>query len=593
MKNKTLILCIFLIVSLLAVSCGKSGDSPAGKDAKTKKMEKKMDAIKDHLAIDKVKAQIAKLAPVPITYDDSGLSDNQKKALKLIVKAAMNMDRIFLRQVYGRNGRIINTLREGIKAKKPGYGQLLKYFRINFGPFDRLDHHHPFINLKSKKPAGAAYYPVNMTKKEFEDHIKANPGDEAAFTSNFTIIRRNKEKKLIAVPYSVAYKKLLEPTAKLLKKAAQLIENPTLKKYLNSRADAFASNDYYQSDVDWVLLKDHDIEVVIGPYEVYEDELFGYKAAFECFITLVDRKESAKLGMLAKYLDDMERNLPIEDKHKNFKRGKSSPIVVANEVFTAGDTKAGVQTTAFNLPNDERVRENIGSKKVMLKNILRAKFEKTWTPIAKEVLNESDLALASFDAFFNIILMHEIAHGLGPGNIEKNGKKTSVGKELKELYSVIEEAKADILGLYNCQFMVDKGVYPKELEKNLYATFLGGIFRSVRFGTGEAHGGSNAIQLNYIMEKGGFTFDEATTRFAVNNKKIRQAVKELAQEVLIIEALGDYDRAKALIDKYRNVSPQLQKALDKVAHVPVDIKPEFAVLKIIKKEAAKKKTKKK
>ena len=570
---------LVLIFSLLFVSCGKSGEEevkmPTEEAKKVEQVKQGQGIIKDYENIETVKAQMAKMAPVQIDFDASGLTENQKKALDLMVKAAQYMDKIFLRQVYAKNEVLAEELG---KTENPDYAVLKDYFTINFGPFDRLVHNKPFINLGENKPAGANFYPADMTKEEFEAHIQGNPGEEKAFTSEFTVITR-KEGKLAAVPYSEAYKDLLEPAAKLLKEAAELIENPTLKKYLNSRADAFLTNDYYQSDIDWVLLKDHDIEIVIGPYEVYEDELFGYKASFETFITLVDKEESKKLATLGTYLDDMEKNSPVEDQYKNFKRGKQSPIVVTNEVFTAGDTKAGVQTIAFNLPNDERVRESTGSKKVMLKNVCQAKFEKTWMPIAKETLAEADLALTSFDVFFNHILMHEISHGLGPGLIEKDGQETSVNKELKELYSVIEETKADILGIYNLQFMIDKGVFPAEMQKNVYPTYLGGIFRSVRFGVNAAHGGSNAIQMSYIMEKGGFVFDEETARFSVNLEKIKDAVKQLAHDILMIEALGDYDKAKEMIDKYRVVSPQLQKALDKVADVPTDIRPVFAIEK--------------
>ncbi|MCP5104823.1 MAG: peptidase, partial [bacterium] len=464
------------------------------------------------------------------------------------------------------------------KTDNPDYAVLKDYFKIHVGPFDRLEHSKPFINLDEKKPKGANYYPADMTKEEFEAHIKAHPEDEEAFRKEFTLIRR-KEGKLVAIPYSEAYKDFLEPAVKLLKEAAEVTENASLKKFLNSRADAFLSNDYYQSDIDWVLLKDHKIELVIGPYEVYEDELFNYKAAFESFVTLVDAEESKKLAVLGNYLDDMERNSPVEDKYKNFKRGKRSPIFVANEVFAAGDTKAGVQTIAFNLPNDEKVRESTGSKKVMLKNICEAKFQKCLVPIDKEVIAEADVPLISFDSFFNHILMHEISHGLGPGTITVDGKETTVGKALKELYSLIEETKADILGLYNFQFMIDKGIFPKELQKNIYVTYLGGIFRSVRFGINEAHGGANAIQMNYIMEKGGFLYDEKTGRFSVNKDKIRDIVKQLSHDVLMIEALGDYDKAKAMIDKYLHLTPEVQKALEKVAHIPTDIRPVYAIEK--------------
>lgn len=565
---------IFLLIFSFFFTGYEKGEEIKGIEG-TKPTGESMGVIKNYEKIDLVKAQLAKFAPVDIAYDSAGLTQNEKKALDLMVKAAQYMDKIFLEQVYIKNRAIESEL---MKQKKPDYAILKEFFKINFGPFDRLENDKPFINLEEKKPDGANFYPMDMTKEEFETYIKAHPEDEKTFTAERTIIRR-KAGNLVAIPYAEAYKEYLEPAAKLLKEAAQYIENPSLKKYLVSRADAFASDDYYQSDVDWVLLKDHKIEIVIGPYEVYEDRLFGYKASFESFITLVDEAESKKLEIVGKYLDDMERNLPIADQYKNFSRGKTSPIMIVNEVFTGGDTKAGVQTTAFNLPNDERVRESTGSKKVMLKNIARAKFDKCWIPIVKETLDKSDLPFCSFDSYFNHVLMHEISHGLGPGNIEKNGKKTTVNKELKELYSTIEEAKADIVGLYNYQYMLDKGVFPKKEEKTIYVTYLGGIFRSVRFGIDAAHGGANAIQLNYILEKGGFSFDEANARFKLNPDKIKDAVKQLSHDILMIEALGDYNKAKDMIAKYCVVTPQLKRSLDKVIDVPVDIKPVYAIEK--------------
>jgi hypothetical protein len=563
------------VISLLLFSCGKRAEKPETKKEELAVTKVESDIIKDYENIEVVKKQSAKFVPVDIMYDSSVLKDNEKKALQLIVKAAQCMDKIFLSQVYSKNAVILKALKEN---GNPDYKVLKKFFKINFGPFDRLLDHEPFINLAEKKPDGANFYPEDITKEEFKKWLKDHPEDEANFTSSFFVIRRD-EGKLTAIPYSQFYKDLLEKAAKLLKEAAGLLENPSLKKYLNSRADAFLSNDYYQSDMDWMDLKGHKIEMVIGPYEVYEDKLFGYKAAFEAFITLVDLEESKKLKVLSGYVAEMEKNLPFDDKYKNFKRGESSPVMVVNEVFTGGDTKAGVQTIAFNLPNDERVREAKGCKKVMLKNICRAKFDKIWIPIAQKVLAEEEMSLASFDSYFNHILMHEFSHGLGPGNIVKEGKKTTVNKELQELYSVIEEAKADILGIWNLKFMIDKGVFPKELAKSMYATYLGGIFRSIRFGIGEAHGGGNAIQINYILEKGGFIFDEESGRFSVNREKIEDVIKQLAVDILMLQVEGDYAKAKAMIEKYVVISPPLQRAIDAVADVPVDIKPIYAIEK--------------
>jgi hypothetical protein len=585
-KNLHFMLIFFLVVALVTViNCGRK-EQPKQKEAsKMKKAEKEVPVIKNFEDIKTVKKQIAKLARVKITCDPSTLNDNEKKALLLMVKAAQRMDRIFLRQVYNKNEQIRKELLKKRKENEE-YRILWRYFNINFGPFDRLAVNKPFINRDENKSKGANFYPPDMTKEEFEAHIKENPDDEKVFTSNFTRIRREKG-KLVAVPYSQAYEKLLKAAAKLLKAAAQLINNPSLKKYLNSRAEAFSSDDYYQSDIDWVDLKDHKIELVIGPYEVYEDRLFGYKAAFEAFVTLVDKEETAKIAKISLYVGELEKNLPMDDIYKKtLKRGESSPISIANEVFAAGDTKAGIQTIAFNLPNDERVREEKGSKQVMLKNICKAKFDKCLIPITKEVLAEADKSLVSFDSFFNHILMHEISHALGPGIIEKNGKKTTVNKELKELYSVLEETKADILGMWNSQFLMDKGVLPNELEKNLYITYLGSMFRSMRFGLDQAHGGANAIEINYILEKQGFLYDEATGRFRVNPdpQKVKDAVKQLCQEILEIHALGDYDRAKQFIDKYRHISPQVEKAIAKVTHVPTDIQPVYTILKELRKK---------
>jgi hypothetical protein len=576
------VILIFILVLSLA-NCGKKEETQMTDTQKTSAVQKEgkkvPPAIQDYENINTVKAQLAKLAPVEIAYDASGLTENEQKVLKLLVKAAKYMDKIFLMQVYKKNFRILRELNQK-KKENSDYAVLQNYFKINFGPFDRLAADKPFINLKVKKPKGANFYPIRMTKEAFEAHIKANPQDEKAFTSNFTVIRK-KQDRLKAVPYSAAYKKFLEPAAKLLKEAAQLAENPSLKKYLNSRADAFSSNDYFQSDMDWMDLKGHNIEVVIGPYEVYEDKLFGYKASFEAFITLVDHRESEKWVKVASLMNEMEKNLPIDNKYKNFNRGTSSPTMIVEEVFIGGDTKAGVQTTAFNLPNDERVREAKGCKQVMMRNIAEAKFQKCWIPIVKEVLAESDLPLVSFDAYFNHVMMHEYSHGLGPGTIEKNAKKTTVNKELKEHYSTLEEAKADVLGIWNSQFMVDKNVFPKKLEKNIFVTYLGGMFRSIRFGIDTAHGGGTAIQMNYLLEKQAFLFDKQTGRFRVNpdKEKVKEGVKQLANELLEIQALGDYERAGQFITKYKNISPEVEQALGKIKNVPIDILPVYAIEK--------------
>lgn len=550
-----------LALSILILSCSEKQNQTA-----------------EESQVEKLKQKIAKFVPVEITYDENLLSEREKVVLEKLYQASKLIDTIFLDQVYSKNHEIKNEL---MKKTDEASKLQLELFNIMFGPFDRLENDETFIQGilqigTEKKPLGANFYPEDMTKEEFENWIKQNPQDEKLFTSEFTVIRRQNG-KLTAIPYSEYYKEPLTKISNLLKEAAEYADNPSLKKYLLSRADAFLSNDYYQSDMDWMDLKDHNIEVVIGPYEVYEDGLFNYKASFESFVTIKDPVESKKLEVFAKYLNDIEKNLPLDDKHKNYTRGSESPIVVANEVFTAGDTKAGVQTLAFNLPNDERVRKAKGSKKVMLKNVHEAKFEKLLKPISELVLEPELLQYVTFDAFFNHTLMHEMSHGVGPGFIKVNGKDTEVKKELKETYSIMEECKADILGMYNNIFMIEKGVYPKEMEKQVWVTFLAGAFRSMRFGIGEAHGGGNAIIYNYLLEKGAYVYNDKDQKVSVNFEKIYPALKELCNLILTIQAAGNYQGAKDLIAKYAVNSPTIETLRKKLETLPVDIKPVFEI----------------
>jgi hypothetical protein len=519
----------------------------------------------------KVEKQIDKFAPVKIRVAGGLLNAKQQKFVRELVAASEYMDKAFMRQVYSGNA----DLQKKLAALKGKDKSIYEYFEINFGPYDRLDHNKPFVDGVPEKALGANFYPTDMKKEEFANWIRKHPGDKQAFESNFTVIKRD-GKGLKAVPYSEEYRDLLVPAAEHLKKAAEYTDNASLKKYLNSRADAFLSNDYYQSDVDWVRLKDHDIEVVIGPYEVYEDEMFGYKAAFESFVTRVDPAESKRLAKVVEFLDDLEKNLPLEAKYRGVGRNLTSPIVVAQEIYTAGDAKRGVQTLAFNLPNDEKVRKEEGSKKVLLKNVQDAKFKKILRPIAGQVLDADDAKSVDFEAFFAHTLLHEVSHGIGPGEIVKNGRRTTVGKELKELYSTIEEAKADVLGAYNVVYLIDKGLYPKGFDKVVWPTYLAGIFRSVRFGIGEAHGGGNAIQFSYLADKGAIKYDDATGKFSIAKDKIASTMKDLARELLMIEAKGDYAAAKAFIEKYKKMPGDMKSAVAKLDSVPVDIRPQFA-----------------
>jgi len=542
--------------------------------------EKKTEKNKDAEDITMLKEKIAKFVPTELKYDSSTLDEREKIVVEKLYLASKIMDELFLDQVYSKNYEIRKNLMEQAAAGLEKAKQELELFSIMFGPFDRLDHDAPFIDTL-KKPLGANFYPEDMTKEEFEKWIKDNPNDEKAFTSEFTVIRRQ-DGKLVAIPYSEYWKDKLTEASSLLKEAAEYADNQSLKKYLNSRADAFLSNDYYQSDMDWMDMKDHKIEIVIGPYEVYEDGMFNFKAAFESFLTIEDPAESAKLDIFKKYLRDMEIHLPISDEHKNFNRGSESPLAVVNEVFTGGDTKSGVQTLAFNLPNDERVRQAKGSKKVLLKNVQEAKYKQILIPIAELVLDTEQMKYVTFESFFTHTLMHEMSHGIGPGFIKVDGRDSEVKKELKETYSTLEECKADILGMYNNIFMIDKGVFPKTFANETWVTFLAGTFRSVRFGINEAHGGGNAIIYNYLLEKGAYEYNAETQKVKVNFEKIGPALQELANIVLMIQAEGNYQGAKDLIAKYVVNSPSMETLRKKLEHLPVDIKPVYEIEKMYK-----------
>jgi hypothetical protein len=517
--------------------------------------------------------KIARFAPTTLTASVAKLTPRDARALAKIIAAAKLLDPLFLRQVWSGN----DALKAKLEADKTAVGrQRLHYFLINDGPWSRLDSNEPFIEgAPHDKPPQGNFYPDDITKDEFNSWLTGLPGSEKEkATGYFYTIRRDSGGKLMSVPYSQEYREFLEPAAKLLREAAALTTNRTLKDFLSKRADAFSSNDYYASDVAWMDL-DAPIDVTIGPYETYEDEMFGYKAAFEAYITLTDAVESAKLKKFSQHLQELENNLPLDAQYRNPKLGASSPMRVVNEVFASGEGNNGVQTAAFNLPNDERVVKEKGSARIMLKNVQDAKFNKVLIPITREVLTVAQQRNIAFDSFFTHILMHELMHGLGPHNITVGGQATTVRLQLKDKYSAIEEAKADVTGLWALQYLIDKGVIDKQMQRTLYTTYLASMFRSVRFGLTESHARGVAMQFNYFTDEGAIKFDERTNKFSVDNAKIKDAVRKLTHELLTIEAEGSYDKAKAILDKYSVIRPPMKGALDRLISVPVDIEPIF------------------
>ncbi|MCB2098060.1 MAG: hypothetical protein KDE05_10530 [Parvularculaceae bacterium] len=519
---------------------------------------------------DRLEAMRSQFAIVDMTPDVSFLKTEDARVVNLLNEAGTLMSEIYLRQISEDNPVVRAEIEAG---DHPDKELLLDLFDLHFGPWDTLDHDRPFYGAK-EKPAGAAFYPADMTKEEFEAHIAAHPDDSEAFTSGYTVIRRNDDGGLIAIPYSEYYKEQLEPAANLLRQAAAITTNPSLKKFLSLRADAFLSDDYFESEMAWMDLEGP-IEVAIGPYEVYTDGLFGYKTAFEAFVTVKDPEESAALDKYKNYLRDMEGNLPVPPEYKNFRRGFESPIAVVAQVHGGGDNVPGVQTIAFNLPNDERVREAKGAKKVLLNNVMGAKFDRILQPMAEHVLVEEQAAMLLQRYMGAETLFHELSHSLGPGTIEKNGVETTVNAELKELYSATEEGKADVMGAYNILYMMEKDELPIAEKNNFLATYFVGLFRAMRFGINEAHGRGAAFQYAFFKEQGAFSVDEETGKFELDFAKLEAAISALTAEIVFVQGDGDYDRANAFLNKYAVLDEPAQRVIASLTDIPVDIQPVY------------------
>ena len=546
----------------------KAGDAKAG-DAKTgdaKTGDAKAGA--DEAAA--LQAKIDQFAVAELTADVSTLPEEERKALMKLIEAARLLDPVFDRQAWAGNPR----LEEELAAATDPLGRAKhQYFRIMRGPWDRQEHREPFA-IDRPWPKGAGYYPEDLTAEDFEAWVKAHPDDAEALQGLHTVIVREGE-GLVAKPYREVYAEWLEPAAAKLREAAELTGNESLSTFLRSRAAAFRSDDYYQSDKDWMDL-DSRVEITIGPYETYEDELMGLKASFEAFVTVSDPAASEALAKYKEYLPRMEQHLPVDDSVKT-KRGAESPIRVVDLVFTAGDARKSVQTIAFNLPNDERVRKEKGAKKVLLRNLIQTKFDRIMKPIGEKVLDPSLHDRLSGEAFFNQVLFHELSHSLGPAFTEVDGEKVEVRVALGPAYTALEECKADVMGAYNILFMIDEGQLPKDFRDKLLVSYFAGLFRSVRFGVAEAHGQGAAVQINRYVKEGAATFDETKGVFSIDLAELEASIEALVRDLVMLQHEGDKAAVEAFLAEHGVMSPQMETALGRLEGIPVDIRPVYPI----------------
>ena len=504
------------------------------------------------------RAKLDDYVTVKLSADLSGLSDSQRTMLPLLIQAAQVMDGLFWQQAYGDR----EALLAGISDP-----DARRFAEINYGPWDRLDNNRPFLPSIGPKPAGANYYPADMTVEEFE----AAAADDPRIRSQYALVRRIEGGELSAIPYNVAFRNELATAAERLRKAATIAEDGAFRRYLQMRADALESNDYQPSDFAWMEMRDNDIDLVIGPIESYEDGLFGTKTAFEAYVLIKDKEWSERLAKYSTMLPELQDGLPVPPEYKAEEPGGDSQLNAYDVLYYAGDCNAGAKTIAINLPNDEQVQLEKGSRRLQLKNAMRAKFDNILLPIADILIDERQRGDIDFEAFFANTMFHEVAHGLGIKNT-LDGRGT-VREALKEASSALEEAKADILGLHLISKLTDAGELPADGLAGNYTTFLAGIFRSVRFGASSAHGRANSISFNYFQRAQAFSRDAVTGTYRIDAEKMRAAVDSLSAKILRLQGDGDYAGANELIADVGVLPEEVESDLARLedAGIPVDI----------------------
>ena len=507
--------------------------------------------------------RLSEYTTVKLAADTTNLTAKERQMIPLLIDAAKAMDPIFWEQTWGSRDSLISTVSD------PG---IRRFIDVNYGPYDRLDNNAPFIPEVGPRLPGANLYPKDISKTEFEAAVAKGPAARAdSLKSLYTLIRRAPDSSLIAIPYHVAFKAQNEIAAAKMREAAKLAEDPGLKKYLELRAAALLDDNYQASDYAWMDMKNNTLDLVIGPIETYEDELYGYKAANEAYVLVKDKAWSQRLSRYAAMLPALQKGIPVAEQYKRERPATDSDLNAYDAIYYAGQANSGAKTIAINLPNDEEVQLKKGSRRLQLKNVMQAKFDKILLPIAKELIDDDQLAMLNFNAFFENTMFHEVAHGLGIKNTI-NGKGT-VRTSIKERYGSLEEGKADILGLYMVQKLNEQGELKGEDVRANYVSFLASLFRSVRFGGADAHGRANIAAFNFLQQQGAFTRDSATGKYRVDFAKFQAGMNALAEKILTLQGNGDYEGVGAFQQQYGTISPELQKDLDRLKSkgIPVDV----------------------
>jgi hypothetical protein len=569
MKNHGLVLVLTLLMSISGSAQHKKTRNMTGSAAKgAASASLKIAPGLDH--------RLAKFRGVHMPFRAAALSVREQKLVRKLVEACGYLESIFWRQSDPEGLTLYQSL---ASATNPRDVKLRTYLKLNASRFDLIDENKPFVGT-DPMPPGRGFYPVGLTREQVEQYVKEHPEQKAAIYDQFTIVRW-KDGKLEAVPYRIAYRSFLEPAAQALRDAAKLSDDVAFAKFLELRADALLSDDYFPSDLAWLDLKNPKFDIIFAPYETYMDSLLGVKGSYGAAVMIRNERESKKLELFQKYVADIQDALPLAAEDRPSKRGLDTPMEVMDTPFRAGDLTHGYQAVADNLPNDPRVHEQKGSKKLFFKNFMDARVNYVILPVARKLMGPKQAAKATGEGYLQGTIMHEIAHGLGPAFARTAAGKVSIREAIGHTFSGLEEAKADVVGLFGLKWLVDHDVLPKEKMEEYYASYIGGIFRTVRFGTAEAHGQAEMMEFNYLSERGAIRRN-ANGRYAIDYEKMPGAIADLAKELLEIETTGDRERAENWFKNYGQMPEELKTALKAASDVPVDIDPVFEFAERVK-----------